>query len=141
MGTDQFCSQQGTMGAMHTPLERLQIVSVGSLQHQGTSTRMVHDEYTKEPEGKIMYAYQGPRDEPAIFAIASSVYSLQKFCLGIVRTECCIGIPYLFANASCAALRSRAANYSSISIIFNVKNHQQAVAAFDVIAKIASCWY
>ena len=68
------------MGTMHTPLERLQIVSVGSLRHQVTSMRMVHDEYKKGPALKMMYADQGPRDEQAIFAIASFVYILQKFC-------------------------------------------------------------
>ena len=80
MGADQFCSQQGIVGTMHTPLERLQIVSVGSLRRQVTSTRMVHDEYKKTPAGKMMYADQGSRDEQAIFAIASFVYRLQKFC-------------------------------------------------------------
>ena len=64
------------MGTMHTPLERLQIVSVGNLRHQVTSTTMVHDEYKKGPAGKMMYADQVPQDEQAIFAIASFVYSL-----------------------------------------------------------------
>ena len=68
------------MGTMHTPLERLQIVSAGSLRHQVTSTKTVYDEYKKGPAGKMMYADQGPRDEQAIFAVASFVYSLQKFC-------------------------------------------------------------
>ena len=50
------------MGTMHTPLESLQIVSVGSLRHQVPTTRMVHDECKKGPAGKMMYADQGPRE-------------------------------------------------------------------------------
>ena len=48
-------ASRGLWEHRYTPLDRLQIVSVGSFRHQVTSTRM---EYKKGPAGKMMYADQ-----------------------------------------------------------------------------------